>query len=161
MCISPFAIPKSKILLSADHATWHNCIPFRSFPQMRFPKTNIKRNYFMHSWFSSNSSRNLCLPIWYSLPRWPLGFSSIPVVQVTISILMVPKTMPSAQISLSCRYVSTMAQTYLLGCHMTWQDEHGKNWNLPSKPAFFPHPLFQWRVPPSTQLPKLKTWLLP
>lgn len=45
MCISPFAIPKSKILLSADQVTWHNCIPFRSFPQILFPTTKQSYGY--------------------------------------------------------------------------------------------------------------------
>lgn len=45
MCISPFAIPKSKILLSADQVTWHSCIPFRSFPQIRFPTTKHSHGY--------------------------------------------------------------------------------------------------------------------
>lgn len=37
ICTSPLAMPKRRILLSGDQATWASWFPFSSFPQIRFP----------------------------------------------------------------------------------------------------------------------------
>lgn len=46
ICTSPVAMPKSRILLSGDHATWASWYPFSSFTQSRFP-TKTKQKAFI------------------------------------------------------------------------------------------------------------------
>lgn len=47
ICTSPLAMPKSRILLSGDHATWASWYPFSSFTQSRFP-TKINKRHLSH-----------------------------------------------------------------------------------------------------------------